>query len=269
MTDKPGRQVATLLIVLVVVACTSPMPPTPPSQSAHLLALADTSTQTAAQLFAPTDCNLQPDASLPQYIIGYGSLMQDESRKRTSPQAGAAHPIEVSRYVRGWFARGSSVGFSTTFLGVLPDPDSRLNAVVYRVEIDELAATDRRESSYCRKRVPLSDINFLEQGSFNIPSGQIWIYANRPEAVAAPSAQFPIVQSYVDVFLSGCMEQEQRFELQGFAKQCLATTKNWSTQWVNDRLYPRRPFMFQPKAQQIDHLLSQQLPTYFSHIRIE
>jgi hypothetical protein len=269
VTNKPGRQVAMFMIVLVVAACTSPTSPMAPSQSTLVLAFADTSTRIVTPFLVPADCNIQPDLTLPQYIIGYGSLMQDESRKRTAPQAGAAHPIEVSRYVRGRFVRGSPVGFSTTFLGVLPDPESRLNAVIYRVELEELAATDRRESSYCRKSVPLSDIKFLEQGSFNIPSGQVWIYANRPEAVAAPSAQFPIVQSYVDVFLSGCFEQELRFQLRGFAEQCLATTKNWSTQWVNDRPYPRRPFIFQPKAQQIDQLLSQQLPTYFSQIRIE
>jgi hypothetical protein len=40
-------------------------------------------------------------------------------------------------------------------------------------------------------------------------------------------------------------------------------------QWVNDRVYPRRPFVVQPKAFQIDSLLSRELPQYFSRIRIE
>ena len=195
--------------------------------------------------------------------------MQDESRKRTSPQAEPAHPVEVSGYLRGWFAHGDPVGFSTTFLGALSAAKAHLNAVIYRVKLDELKATDQRESFYCRRSVALSDIKILEKSSFKILGGQAWIYTNRPEAAAIPNARFPIVQSYVDIFMSGCLEQEQRFELKGFAAECITTTKDWSTHWINDRPYPRRPFVSQPKSRQIDTLLSQQLPEYFSHIRIE
>jgi len=215
------------------------------------------------------DCHAAPDSGQAQYIIGYGSLMQDESRKRTSPQAGPAHPVEVTGYRRGWLARGDSIGLSTTYLGVLPDPQGSLNAVIYSVETGELAATDRREAAYCRKSVPLASIKTLEKGPFELGEGQAWIYVNRPESIATPSAKYPIVQSYVDVFVSGCLEQEQRFELKGFARECLATTRNWSEHWVNDRVYPRRPIVFQPRARQIDSLLSEQLPEYFSRIRIE
>src|SRR5262245_59447259 len=91
---------------------------------------------------AEADCHPAPAADLPQYIVGYGSLMQDESRKRTSPQAGPAHPVEVAGYRRGWFARGDSVGFSTTYLGVAADATSNVNAVIYLVEASELTATD-------------------------------------------------------------------------------------------------------------------------------
>lgn len=218
---------------------------------------------------AGLDCNAQPDPDRPQYIIGYGSLMQDESRKRTSPLAGPAHPVEVSGFRRGWFARGGPVGYSTTFLGALPHPKAHLNAVIYQVETGELAATDRREASYCRRRVATSDIRSLAKEALDTSGGQVWIYANRPEETAKPNAQFPIVQSYVDIFVSGCLEQEQRFSLVGFARKCLETTGDWSSHWVNDRPYPRRPFIFQPKSRQIDALLAQELPTYFAQIRIE
>ena len=62
---------------------------------------------------SPAACDGRVDASRPQYIVGYGSLMQDESRSRTSPRAGPAHPIELAGYPRGWFARGSSVHLVT------------------------------------------------------------------------------------------------------------------------------------------------------------
>ena len=195
--------------------------------------------------------------------------MQDESRKRTSPQAGAAHPIEVQGYRRGWFEKGSPVGFSTTFLGVVQDRDSRMNAVMYQVQPGELADTDARERAYCREPVASSDIKRLDPGFSPPANAQVWIYVSRGPAVALPSAQYPIVQSYVDIFLSGCLEQEQRYGVAGFARQCITTTTGWSEHWVNDRIYPRRPFVYQPRAREIDTLLSKELPRYFSHIRLE
>jgi hypothetical protein len=263
------RQTALLSVATTLAACTATMQPMLSNPSEQTPVLSDALTRAITQPFNAADCNALPDSKQPQYIIGYGSLMQDESRKRTSPQAEAAHPIEVSGYLRGWFAKGSPVGFSTTFLGVLPDTNSRLNAVIYRIEMNELRATDLREASYCRKRVPFADIKILEKNSFKLADGQAWIYVNPPETAVVPSVRFPIVQSYVDIFVSGCMEQEQRYELKGFAEQCLTTTNDWSTHWVNDRPFPRRPFISQPKASQIDSLLSLRLPEYFSHVRIE
>jgi gamma-glutamylcyclotransferase (GGCT)/AIG2-like uncharacterized protein YtfP len=250
-----SQPIAILFVAVALSACASSTQPALSRQD--------------AQISIEADCHPLADSDQPQYIVGYGSLMQDESRKRTSPQAGPAHPVEVAGFRRGWFARGDTVGFSTTYLGVSPDPKGTVNAVIYRVEKSELTATDQREASYCRQNVAMSDIRALEKGPFEMTGGQAWIYINRPEAIATPSARYPIVQSYVDIFVSGCLEQEQRFELKGFARQCLATTRNWSEHWVNDRLYPRRPFIFQPRSRQIDSLLSQQLPEYFSSIRIE
>ena len=255
-----------LAAALVVFA--SSRQPALSREDAQVSTRADASGRTA-QPSVEADCHPAVDPGQLQYIVGYGSLMQDESRKRTSPEAGPAHPIMVVGFQRGWIAKGDTVGFSTTYLGVSPDPKGSVNAVIYRVETRELTATDQREALYCRKNVPISDIQTLETGPFEMTGGQAWIYVNKPEAIATPSARYPIVQSYVDIFVSGCLEQEQRFELNGFARQCLATTRNWSEHWVNDRLYPRRPFIFQPKSRQIDALLAQQLPEYFSSIRIE
>lgn len=218
---------------------------------------------------SPAACDGPVDASRPQYIVGYGSLMQDESRSRTSPRAGPAHPIELAGYRRGWFARGSSVGFSTTFLGVVQDRASRLNAVVYKVDADEVAATDRRERSYCRAAVPVAQIAPLG-ADFSLPgNAQAWIYVSRGPNVSLPDAKYPIVQSYVDVFIVGCLEQEARYGVAGFARECVATTYGWSAHWVNDRIYPRRPFVYQPYAREVDGLLAKELPRIFNQIRVE
>ena len=215
------------------------------------------------------DCHPAPEAGRPQLVVGYGSLMEDASRERTSPRAGPAHPVDVAGFRRGWFARGSSVGFSTTYLGVVEDSKARLNAVAYSVDAAELAATDTREASYCRVGVAPANLTSLERG-FSFPANaQAWIYVGTPESIAPPDARFPIVQSYVDVFLAGCFEQEERHGIPGFAAECVATTAGWSSSWVNDRIFPRRPFIHQPRARQIDELLAARLGALFSRIRIE
>lgn len=224
----------------------------------------------APRALAPAvPCHAAPDPGRTQVVVGYGSLMEDASRQRTSPRAGTAHPVEIAGFRRGWFARGASVGFSTTYLGVIEDRQARLNAVAYSVDPAELAATDAREASYCRASVAPGDLTALERG-FSFPAGaQAWIYVGTPASAAPPDARFPIVQSYVDVFLSGCFEQEERHAIAGFAAECVATTTGWSEHWVNDRIFPRRPFIYQPRARQIDELLAARLAGLFPRIRIE
>lgn len=222
----------------------------------------------AAPLRAEEPCNVAPDPALPQYIIGYGSLMEEASRLKTTPQAGEALPVSVTGFRRGWIAQGSAVGFSTTFLGVTSEPAARMNAVLYSVPGETAVATlDRRESGYCRVAVAAKQITPLS-GQLSA-TAQIWLYASPADKAHAPSRRFPIVQSYVDVFLSGCLQVEQRYQLDGFARECVQTTQGWSKHWVNDRIYPRRPFVYQPNAGRIDELLSEEVPKAFAAIRIE
>ncbi len=217
----------------------------------------------------PSNCNDPPINGQKQYIIGYGSLMQEQSRLRTSPNSGVAYPVMVTGYRRGWYAQGKNfVSLGATFLGIIPDPKSQFNAVLYQIKDQgELLATDRRETIYCRLPVSSKELKLLVNTT--APDGQVWIYVNRPENLAIPNAKYPIVQSYVDIFLSGCLEQEEKYNLTGFAKQCIQTTQDWSVSWVNDRIYPRRPFLYQPKANQIDKLINDNLPDYFQQIKIE
>jgi hypothetical protein len=245
------RFVAPLALALVASAC-------------GIAPTARTATQPAPQ----AACHPAIDASRPQFVVGYGSLMEDDSRRRTSPRAGAAHPIEVTGYERGWFERGSAIGFSTTYLGVRPSADATMNAVVYALQPEELAATDARESSYCRAAIPGASVKALAGPALSADA-QLWIYVTDPHRIAAPDAGYPIVQSYVDVFLSGCLEQEERFALHGFARRCVATTTGWSGEWVNDRIFPRRPFIHQPRAGAIDRLLAATLPREFARIHLE
>lgn len=225
----------------------------------------------ALRAIAPVDgpdCHPPIDPSQTQLVIGYGSLMQEASRKRTAPSAALAVPVEVAGYRRGWFAAGQLPGFNTVYLGVMPDAAARINAVVVDVPASEVPALDAREYIYCRVGVPAPNVSALG-GSGGALSGQAWIYVNKADSLALPSEQVPIVQSYVDEFLSGCMELEDANALDGFARNCILTTTDWSTHWVNDRIFPRRPQVYQPKAKRIDALISAELPVEFAAIRIE
>ena len=90
-----------------------------------------------------------------------------------------------------------------------------MNAIIYRVETSELKATDQREASYCRNSVPATELTMLTKAKFDPRDGQTWIYTSRPELVVAPSARFPIVQSYVEsiknrVVFRGTFMEEKR-----------------------------------------------------------
>jgi hypothetical protein len=45
-------------------------------------------------------CNLAPDPDRSQFIVDYVSLMQDESRNRTSPQADPPYPVGAQSKAR-------------------------------------------------------------------------------------------------------------------------------------------------------------------------
>lgn len=213
-------------------------------------------------------CHPLPENHLSQYIVGYGSLMETKSKNNTDPTSGANRPVIVDNYQRGWLARESSIKLSTTYLAVIENSKARLNAVIFRLASPDLIKKyDQREINYCRALVPDSFIHPLNNQP--LPKGQYWIYKRRPEFVAKPSARYPIVESYVDVFLSGCLEVEKKFHLKSFTEECINTTTDWSPYWVNDRIYPRRPFVFQPNALTIDKVLSTLKPEMFNKIKIE
>lgn len=207
-------------------------------------------------------------SKLPQYIIGYGSLINAKSKLDTYTNTGDIIPVMIQGYQRGWFTKGLPIGFSTTFLGVIKNSNAKLNAVIFKMNYNEgIGLYDEREKGYCRKEVLLKDIQMMNGQS--VPNGQYWIYVTRPEAIAKPSVKYPIVQSYVDIFLSGCLEVEKNDGLINFAHACIDTTTGWSKHWVNDRIFPRRPFQHQPNASKIDKLLSSKLKNIFNAIKIE
>lgn len=236
---------------------------------AHLYGVILTSIVSLPSLAAsPDNCHPKPDLKLPQYVVGYGSLISETSKRKTVPEAGDNLPVTLKGYKRGWFLKGVPAGFSATFLGVDVDKNAKINAAVFELpHPEEIKAFDTREVGYCRILVNEEDISSLIDKK--LPHAQYWIYIPEKEQIALPSEKFPIVQSYVDLFLSGCLELGKKYHLNDFAKNCILTTSDWSPHWENDRLYPRRPWAYEPKALEIDKLLSSEVKESFNSIILE
>jgi hypothetical protein len=201
-----------------------------------------------------------------QFIFGYGSLINSASRNSTAAKPVPAIPVRVSAvfgYIRAWNDRSPS-GF--TALGLRrPGPGENamtINGVLYPVEGNDMSAFDAREKGYLRVEVPRQDIEAISwQG---LPSqGKIWIYIpnrlGRAPGVdlPPPDAEYPLLQSYIDVVIEGGLEYSP-----DFAREIIETTKGWSKFWLNDRRLARRPWVFDADYAAVDELLSSNAPHF-------
>lgn len=212
------------------------------------------------------DCYPPIDVTFPQYIVDYGSLIQTDSKQHTTyPNISTNIPVLIMGYDRGWFAKGSSNGVDSISLGVAKDPSAHFSSVIFNLSPPEaMVQYDESEKSYCRVAVPRENIETAGQQSIPV-DGQYWIYVTKPSAMTKPSAKYPIMQSYVDIFLSGCLEIQKKYSLDNFATGCIDTTRGWSEHWVNDR---KPSFATQPEATKIDKLLASRLSGIVKKVRV-
>lgn len=200
------------------------------------------------------------------FIFGYGSLINTSSRNSTAGKPVHAIPVRVAAafgYVRSWSDRAPS-GFTALGLRRPRDGESAatINGVIYPVVGDDMSAFDQREAGYVRVEVPRK---FVEPVSWQpLPAqGEIWAYVpkiegNAPgEALRPPDAQFPMLESYIDVVIEGALEYGPEF-----AREIIQTTRDWSPYWLNDRTLARRPWVLHPKFAQVDALLEASAPCF-------
>lgn len=126
--------------------------------------------------------------------------------------------------------------------------------------------------------VPRKDIEVL-RGSISdnntfpteaqLDDSLFWIYVTKPESSKFPTEKYPIVQSYVDIFLGGCIQMERKYGLANYSDECVTQTVGWEYPWVNDRVHPRRPFTFQPNSAAIDQLLGRHVKEYYENTYVE
>src|SRR5215208_5317275 len=191
-----------------------------------------------------------------QFIFGYGSLINSSSRNTTASQPIVAIPARLSAsfgYVRGWTIRSPS-GFTALGLRRLGAGESEMsiNGVLYPVQGNDMAAFDARSW----QRLP-------EQG-------KIWVYipaipGQEPGVgLSLPTAEYPILQSYLDVVIEGGLEYGM-----DYAREILASTSDWSAYWLNDRPLARRPWVYTRDHAAVDELLTGSAPHFNDRLYAE
>lgn len=172
-------------------------------------------------------------------------------------------------YRREWNFR-SNTGF--TALGVIEaDGDaeaSGIDGVLFQVPRAEMPNFDRREVGYEKVEVPLGCLEFhpemsgcTPQTTFHFGSDdKIWLYVPLPSHTHDADENHPLLQSYVDTVLQGCLE----WGGEELAEEFILTTGGWSCYYLNDTPSSRRPWLFRKQYATIDQLLSKhsQLTNY-------
>lgn len=201
------------------------------------------------------------------FVFGYGSLINKKSLQSTLPDAKIIAPVLLKSYERSWNATPEVVSFATTFLGLLKRDDKITNGVIFEVTEEMLSDLDKREFIYDRVELDQKDFVFLSSNIIFSNHDKIYTYITKKPIIA--SQNHPIIQSYIDICLEGCLQIEADFGIENFAQDFILQTNCWSGFWVNDRLFPRAPKRNVPKAYEIDQLLFDNVYKFFKEITIE
>ena len=204
------------------------------------------------------------------YLLGYGSLITKESRYNTSI-TGKCLPVKLNNYKRYWNARINKNKKKYTAVSIEYSPDSKINAIITVINKDDLPFYDKREQNYERIRIKNSDIRDYETNKVISNKAIIWTYKIKPRFNKLSSYKYPILQSYIDLILTGCNRISYKFMV-----DFINSTSNWSNtkdnryNWVNDRKKPVYNFNCNElchKKKLIDSLLKYYKPFEYNKIK--
>jgi len=176
-------------------------------------------------------------SEIANFVFGYGSLICSHSRRITVPEQAhkVATPVVANGVERMWSKRTNR---GMTAMGVRFEPDAQCVGVLLPVNETELRSFDKREQGYDRKRLSLDQVDLVsfldptyyqsEDHAVFVHAKQqkndrkiaLWVYVQRDPL--PPTPEHPIVQSYVDVILRGCLSISEEF-----AKEFIETTVGW------------------------------------------
>lgn len=189
------------------------------------------------------------------FVFSYGSLMNPKARALTGI-TGESYPARVQGMVRRWDVPIS--GEARVSLGISPAANIVCNGVLIEVADDQLALFDAREPAYTR--AVLAQEKLVVDGRQLSKEDRLWIY--EPEQPISANTMEPIVQSYLDTAVAGCLHFGE-----AFAREFIESTIDWRLPWIDDRKKPRFPRT--PKRlphKRIDALLADTLGQTF-HLR--
>jgi hypothetical protein len=189
------------------------------------------------------------------FVFGYGSLLNKNTQ--SEPDKLQYYPAIVSGFERAWIAQTEKPPVSgdlpykyrTTYLGIRKhiSDSTRVNGVVYGVSDAELAELQARENTagYVEVAIDPDHISYIgDKPSSGTESVSAWV---TPEGGGKlPDAGAPLVQSYLDLTLIGCIDIDRQLgndpvAEDSFSNTFLKTTTGWNGFWENDRAFPRRP----------------------------
>ena len=139
-----------------------------------------------------------------------------------------------------------------------------INGVLFKVLKSEIPYFDVREAGYSRICVPLKYLDFYHHRhpasdkdgmdtSFPFHSNtNVWLYVPLPSQTMTADENHPLLQSYVDTVLQGCLE----WGGEAMAENFIVSTDGWSSYYLNDTPSSRRPWLFRKQYATIDALLS-------------
>ena len=215
------------------------------------------------------------------FVFGYGSIINNASRKSTlqsiSSQASLrdqgiddAVLATVSPefgYKRCWCYR-SSTGFTALGLKYCAEgSDERqslteISGVLFPIPNSEaLEAFDLRETGYRRVSIPhhlisvviVSGTSETDRSGEAVIDGKVWVYIPECSRLAEPDENFPLLQTYIDTCIRGCLDWGGSALVSKFLK----TTLGWNEFYLNDAPMSRRPWLHRPEYSLIDKCLEE------------
>lgn len=158
-----------------------------------------------------------------------------------------------------------------------------INGVLVPINDSDLSAYDIREEGYSRVVVPLEMIALLRFDStgqlsskelFDTQIPMLTVFTYIPNAISHPDHNHPILQTYIDTCLRGCIERGGK----QLAVKFLRSTFDWNEFYLYDNPISRRPWEHRADWRELDacleaahdhiHLEHRQHPEDFSAMKM-
>ena len=167
------------------------------------------------------------------YIFSYGGIINSNSRNYTKETLySKAIPVILKKsagYERNWVTLENSKHGKFSFLGINKTKNNNnINGVLFKINKNDLIKFDKREfPDYYRRKINRKF--FKHYFNKDLPNNII-IYTYIIKKKYLNDNKCPILQTYLDIVLQGCLEYNNKF-----AKMFLDTTNNWKPIY-NDRV---------------------------------